>query len=240
MQNKLQPYSVEQCGYTLWKTADVLVDGIDDWVVEFGFSETSKQANFLFRGEGVVALLHTRSADQPPPCHINDPDVVARAFGVYQKRNGDLELWYIGARRSHPLSNSEGGTRWGVFGIERAPDSHGKARWNISGGSSITRTKNRDRIQGSPNPYVFACLVRMSQGCTHVSQNPEMPCAQLFHSDYSHLTHPSTHVLFTAAGFIKSKFLDHYTWSGTEEDLIRIRDGVLARMAQGEPVVHSS
>ena len=168
------------------------------------------------------------------------PDVVARAFGVYQKRNGDLELWYIGARRSHPLSNSEGGTRWGVFGIERAPDSHGKARWNISGGSSITRTKNRDRIQGSPNPYVFACLVRMSQGCTHVSQNPEMPCAQLFHSDYSHLTHPSTHVLFTAAGFIKSKFLDHYTWSGTEEDLIRIRDGVLARMAQGEPVVHSS
>lgn len=241
MENRLEPFvPARDLGFIAWRAEDVGVD-VGDLHAEYGFGAGSKQHNFLTRADSadhVVVLLH----DGHMPRHMADPSVVARAFGVLRtgpRGSNHLELWHVSVRKEHPLNDSRGGTRWGVFGIARTT-AGSRVRWRSLDGRGVTRRNAARHIRGTPNPYAAECLVRFAKlfECTTVTQNPEMPCAQLFDSQYCHRTHPATHVLFRALGFVQPSALDHYVWDAeVHPSLTDAWTTALEHMAQGRAVV---
>lgn len=239
MENRLAPFvPMGPLGFVAWRAQDVGVD-VQDMCAEYGFKANSKQHNFLTRSatpDRVVVLLHT--AAQGLPRHMADPAVVARAFGTVRAKSHELELWHISVRREHPLNDSHGGARWGVFGI--ACDSTARrVTWATPLGVKLTPHNASEHVHGTPNPYAVECLVRFVElfQCESVAQNPELPCAQLFDKQYCHRTHPATLLLYRALGFVKPPALDHYVWNGVPHDLAEVRRHILAHMAVGTPVV---
>ena len=240
MDNRLRPFVPHgPLHIVAWRATDVSLD-VEDMYAEYGFRVGSKQHNFLTQSRtGVVVLLHNVPQGSPVPRHLAHPSVVARAFGVVRTHRGvnELELWHISVRKQHPLNDSRGGTRWGVHGIRRV-DNGGLVRWTTATGSKLTKRNALGLVKGTPNPYAMECLVRFAQlfDCKVVAQNPEMPCAQLFDSQYCHRTHPATLLLYRALGFKRPPHLDHFVWNGS----IPLQDAMaraLERMARGESVV---
>lgn len=241
LRRRLRAFVPETTRVVVWRVQDVEHE-VDDVYAEFGFRRNRKQHNFLksHAPNRFVALLHTSDGADPPPRHIADPTVVARAFG--EVRAGDdgpwLELWYLGVRREHPLNDSKGGTRWGFYGI--APYERGaKVRWRTRRGVNLTKRNATQHVRGTPNPYATRCLVEFAtwHECTLVYQNPEMPCAHLFDAEFSHKTHPATLLLFLALGFRRPRDLDHYAWRGTPASLRARWEGALAYMRIGSSVI---
>ena len=180
---------------------------------EYGFEEGSKQGNF-FRSRiraPVVAVL--TSSSSPPPSHLSDDSVVARLFG--EKVGSDLVLWHVSVRRQHVYNDSDAGRKWGVYGIEFVPGT--KVRWRDAHGKTVDKKTAESAVRGSPNPYATRLVVEvcLSLQPSLVRQHEAMPCAQLFDKQYTHRTHPATHVLFRSLGFRKPKGLDAYVWNAS-------------------------
>ena len=152
--------------------------------------------------------------------YTNNPTnqhVVATAFGTVS--GGILELTHIGVNKDHPYNNNGRGKHWGVHGIVK-DTSGSKIRWRFDGSGSTKLTpKNHTRfVHGTPNPYAVYAIYKFatSNKFTNihtVKQNPAMPCAKLFHSDYDHATHPAIQLIYQALDFKKP--LDHYQWDSS-------------------------
>lgn len=163
----------------------------------FGFKPGSAQHNFLVRAKPhrVVVVLTTRAR----PTALDGDDVVAVAFGEHLVRSDEVSLWYVGVRRAHPWNDSRAGARWGVFPLTQVVRGN-RVRWT-SDGVLLNASNFVSKLRGSPNPYALRVLERLASEATGAAQNPSLPCAQLFSSQYSHATHPATAVLYLALGF---------------------------------------
>ena len=179
---------------------------IDDLCLEDGFHErlgfavSSKQWNFLHtpRHSRFVLLLMRCGDDTSSP---TDDRTLAVVFG--ERSGGMIELWHVSVNRRHPLNDSHRGERWGIYGIERVVEGQ-KTRWRQPGGGKVTARNHTRLVRGTPNPYAViavAEVVRHFGGVTQVQQHPEMPCAQLFHKDYDHASHPAIALIYRSLGF---------------------------------------
>ena len=207
----------------------VLPDGFED---RFGFKPKSKQYNFLHNPapESIVVLLLDSAT---PTYDVSSKHVIACAFGTY--KDYTIELWHVGVFKDHPYNDSAKGQRWGVYGISK--DSSGsKVRWKHDGGKTLTAKNHEKYVFGSANPNAVATVYKMA---THfpdtriVTQHSEMPCAQLFHPNYDHSTHPAIQLLYKSLGFVKSP-LGNYVWY--EENMLPLSysfQNFLQRMSDG-------
>lgn len=211
--DNLSPF-VPELYLRVWVTGAENVTYVDEGTEEvFGFKPRSKQSRFFTdpkKGSArVVCLLYEAG---PRPVSMTDERVVARFFGTLD-RDSSLELWHLSVNPSHPLNDSARGKRWGVHSITR-DDTGSKTRWRGMDGTKLTNRNSEGHVRGSPNPYAVECLVRGVEviHCPSVRQHDQMPCANLFHSDYNHSTHPSTLVIFKTLDFRKPPSLAHYMW----------------------------
>lgn len=221
-------------------TLDVL--GVDDAEVyeEYGFKADSMQYNFFretHKTSHFVAVLYEQTNDAPPTTMTSD-NVVTRLFGSVT--GSDMVIWYVGARKLHPLNDSDRGKRWGVFGIGKIASTSSNVRWQTEKGGNITKRNSEGHIRGSPNPYALRILIEVAHtfSSSFVVQNPDMPCAKLFHKDYDHSAHPATLLLYRTLGFVKPPDLEHYIWNAlVHPPLERSYTAALERMAAGLPVI---
>ena len=138
------------------------------------------------------------------PTNLRSTNVVARIWGVQrQSRNVvEFEIWHLSSNPSHSLNDSNGGQRWGVYGLTKVDGS--KVRWKSTDtGENVTKKTCQQIIRGSPNPYVTK-LLKLSledMGCTSARQHEASPCSQLFDNQYSHSTHPQIMMIYTTLGF---------------------------------------
>lgn len=211
--NNLSPYEPELY-LRVWVTKAENVCFLDeDTEDEFGFKPRSKQSRFFTDPKAgsarIVCLLYEAG---PRPTSMTDERVVARFFGTLDK-DSSLELWHLSVNQSNPLNNSQKGKCWGVHSIIR--DETGvKTRWRGLDETKLTNRNSEAHVRGCPNPYAVECLVRGVEmlSCPSVRQHDQMPCANLFHSDYDHVTHPSTLLIFKTLDFRKAPSLTHYMW----------------------------
>lgn len=182
------------------------IEPIDNFE-QLGFSRKSAQGNFLAGDdpEKFAVIVHEPHVEEH---RIDGPHVVACAFGTRSVQGG--VVWYVGVNKNHSLNNSERGRRWGHYGLSK--DSTGaKTRWKETDGKKITAKNHVKHVKGSANPYaVFAlwcfCKFALSRD---IWQHSTLPCAQLFHKDYDHTTHPATQLIYTSLGFAKTQ-LGHF------------------------------
>ena len=214
LRKRLAPFSVPLQGLGTHLVPDAGL-GEGDCLEEYGFDKKSKQNGF-FAKKGkvkhpVVAVLAVR-----PATTLSDAAVVARLFGE-MVRGRELVLWHVSVRRSHPLSDSDGGRRWGVYGVEPRQEGS-KVRWYDERGTKVNKTNCESIVRGSPNPYAAKLIVDVATrlGVKAVRQHEAMPCSQLFDAQYSHRTHPAILLLFRSLGFRREG--DAYAWS-EERDL---------------------
>lgn len=181
---------------------------------EFGFKARSKQSRFFdppYDKKRIVGMLYV--AGNGVPTSMTDADVVCRLFGTVD-RDGSLELWHISVAASHPLNDSEKGTRWGVHNIVM-DTSKSLTRWRSADTNSpLTERNARTHVRGSPNPYAVECLVRVAEylKCPNIRQHDQMPCAKLFHKDYDHRTHPAIMLIYEALRFTRAPGVGQYIW----------------------------
>lgn len=242
MQKRLAPFVASaDTRFAVLGDAAHLGDDPDEWPSTYGFKFGSMQHNFFRhapapRTSRVVTVLTT---DRTPSTNLGDEGIVARLFGVLRKdRNRvELEIWHVSVNKTHPLNDAQGGRAWGVYGIRKKATAHGAlTRWETPEGDSLTKTTYAQHVRGSPNPYAVECLARtMSHfGCTDARQHEQMPCANLFSSQYDHRSHPSTLLIYRALNFHRAPGLDHYV---THEP-VDVAWKRAVRMAQlGLPVV---
>ena len=94
-------------------------------------------------------------------------------------------------------------------------------------------------MQGTPNPYACRAVAELVAACgaTSVYQNPILPCAKLFDSQYTHSTHPGTSLIYRALGF--RLVSEGYVWLGSDPKTLLQRWQTLVRtkLATGRPCV---
>lgn len=185
----------------------------DTTYTHFGFKENSKQARFFTQPSArgrIVGLLYEPVGEAPRS--LVHASVVCRLFGS-RDRDGSLELWHISVNPLHPLNNSERGTRWGVHNLI-SYNVNGKTRWTNTKGSNLTQRNARAHVRGTPNPYAIECLVRCIEdlNCPSVRQHDDMPCAQLFNTQYDQRTHPATMLIYEELRFRRTPGLSQYVW----------------------------
>jgi hypothetical protein len=182
-----------------------------DFHEALGIKVHSKLWNFLKTPAAgrYACLLHDAPTTSPTSEHT-----VAVAFASLH--GSTLVLWHVGVRKAHPLNDSRGGRRWGVYGLTKDGN-----RWRSADGTRLTsRNKHLERyVFGSPNPYamlVVCALAERFSPLAAIEQHPDMPCAQLFHPHYDHSTHPAIQLLYRALGFVRSP-VGHYVWYASEQ-----------------------
>ena len=240
--NRLEPFEPEAAHVRVCALEDIGFD-VEDMEAEYGFDRSSKQGNWLTNGmPNRVAAVRFDSGEKPG--HLADESVVARAFGELRSEAGGgawLELWYLGVRPQHAYNRSHGGRCWGSHGIVKYSIGieKKKVRWMTTEGRNLTRGNAVRHVRGTPNPYATMCLVELAVRCrcTAVSQNPEIPCAKLFHEHYCHETHPGTLLVFRSLGFAQPPQLDHFAWAGTPESLKAAWTRVRRCLRDGVPAV---
>lgn len=240
LQRRLQPFHpVSNLRLHILRapTVDVLGVRDEDVYEEYGFKPRSMQYNFFAEAakSSFAAVLY--DPRESPPSTLTSDNVVVRLFGSVT--GSDVVVWYLGARKMHPLNDSSKGSRWGVFGIGKDSTSS-KVRWVTEAGKKLTKRNSEAQVTGSPNPYALQILVQVAHtfGAAFVAQHPEMPCAKLFDAGYDHTTHPATLLLYRALAFSKPPGLDHYAWNAlVHPPLERSHASALERMGHGLPVV---
>ena len=203
----------------------------EDFHIHLGFKEQSKQWNFLKSPHpSRFALLLMREGDDTSS--PTSDETLAFVFGECQGRR--MDLWHVNVNRNHPLNDSQRGERWGVYGIER--DMQGSFhRWKKMDGKRVTASNHERVIRGTPNPYAVIAIfqaVASFPNVTEVQQNPEMPCAQMFHKDYHHTSHPAISLIYKSLGFRYQ--VGRYVWYSFFGSMQERRDKLIYFMSRGE------
>lgn len=211
---------------------------VEDPRLTFGFLPKSKQDNFLrnpLRSTRTRKVAVVISTSAQSPSRLDHPQVVACCFGELLVPH-TLELWHVGAS-THALNDSARGTRWGTFPLTKHHKG-AKVRWT-SRGTPVTRATFERLVHGTPNPYACRAVAEIVAACgaTSVYQNPDLPCAKLFDSQYTHATHPGTALIYRALGF---QFVaEGYVWLGSNPNTLLQRwlSHVRTKLATGRPCV---
>jgi hypothetical protein len=219
--------------------ADESVLGTDDLEGEYGFKEGSMQHGFFLktpqgRAKRIVVVLHSGNTT---PTSMNSGNVIARLFGI--QRGRELEIWHLSVNKSNERNDSDGGKKWGLYGIQ-LDRSSAKSRWYDSQGKMLGRGNSESVVRGSPNPYAVQCLYLTIKALDSnmARQHDAMPCAQLFHSQYDHKTHPATLLIYRTLGFERVGGLDAYSWNkDIMVDIDSSWDRYLFRMSMGIPSI---
>ena len=228
MQRHLAPFAPE----TLVVTALGDAGSIESYE-SMGFKARSMQDNFLRGGDPnkVVVVVHVASAGLVD--RIDHPAVVASCFGRRTSSGGGAEVWHVGVNKRHALNNSDSGRRWGHYGL-RKDTSGAKTRWT-SEGRKLTMKNHVKFVMGSANPYAVQALWGF---CTvseakDVWQNPELPCAQLFHPNYDHSTHPAVQLVYTSLDFVKTPLGNFARYGDASKPLAACLQQFFSRMRVG-------
>lgn len=214
MKDHLRSFVPYDTSYTILPLTHVhLESGFEE---KLGFKVNSNQYKFLktpAKNKYMIIVFPTGVYTISP----TSSHVVSIAFGTV---SGDtLELTHVSVNKYHPYNQSDRGQNWGTHGIVK--DVSGRlVRWR-SDDSSLTKLtmKNHTRyVHGTPNPYAVFAIYKFATSSKFgtinvVKQNPDMPCAKLFHSGYDHTTHPAIQLLYESLGFVKP--IEHYQWDST-------------------------
>lgn len=222
-------------------TPDVNLGELGTLKEEYGFKAGDLAHNF-FKSSDPKRKVYVLYTGSQIPTNLRSTNVVARIWGVQrQSRNVvEFEIWHLSSNPSHSLNDSQGGKRWGVYGLTKVDGS--KVRWKCTDtGENVTKKTCQQIIRGSPNPYVTK-LLKLSledMGCTSARQHEASPCSQLFDNQYSHSTHPQIMMIYTALGFKRPVGLDFYAWDAmTHRSLERSWKSLIFKMGIGIPVVY--
>jgi len=200
----------------------------------FGFQKDSAQYNFLVKTDPsassasssrrsssrymvLLQIPSNKTGKYKTSDVIFSEDNVAWVFGT---RGAALfEVCHIGVNKGHHLiAANRAEPTWGWCGlVSRASKaSSGKIRWFTDDDDTrLTPTNFAKHIHGRANPYAVRALYAF---CTLDVQNTprrgvqqaNMPCAQLFHENYDHATHPGIALIYSSLHF---KYVDgKYQW----------------------------
>lgn len=241
MEHRLRPFVFDApLRVTVFRGAQVngTTLGEGSLVDNYGFKEASQQHNFWIKPPTrverlvVVVWMATRPAREAPT-DLSDARVVARLFGTMYE--GELVVWHLSVNRTHPLNNSEGGRRWGHYGLHL--DSR---RWVDVKGVHVTKKNCHMLVRGTPNPFATYCLYRsvVDTECNRVSQKADSPCALLFVAGQNHDHHPPVLLIYRALAFERAPGLDHYVWDASvHKDMFSMWHRCMWRMRSGWAVV---
>ena len=209
---------------------------IDQLDLEEGFEEKlhflpqSKQWNFFTTPDPsrFVLLLMRSTDDTASP---TSDETLALVFG--EVHGARMDLWHVSTNRNHPLNDSQQGRRWGMYGLERVTEGS-KVRWKRPEGGKVTAHNHAKAVRGTPNPYaaIAICEAVIAFGVHEVQQNPEMPCAQLFHKDYDHTSHVAIALLYRSLGF--EYRVGRYVWYDFFDSMQKRLARLLWAMSRGE------
>lgn len=207
MERRLKPFFPKPVDFIVIRAANTILD--DDFETNLGFKYNSAQHKFFASPDShrLVMIVHEK---EKPTNNLTGPSVIARAFGIYQ--SGELELWHVSVNKDHRYNDSKRGEHWGHYGLSREIKGS-KVRWKEEGGKTLTAKNHVKYVHGTPNPYAISAIYMFAKrlGASSVVQNPRMPCAQLFHSHYDHVTHPATQLIYDTLNFAKSE-TGSYVW----------------------------
>ena len=212
MERKLKPFIPKFVRYNVFPLNEIELE--EGYEYSFGFKPSSKQANFLNGGntDGFFVIVNDGTSTNNP----TSSNAVARAFGTY--KNGKVELWHISVSKDHAYNDSSKGQNWGHYGL--TPKLTGKKRrWLESEGKQLTIKNHENFIKGSANPYAVYAIYAIAKhfSPTEITQNQDMPCAQLFHKDYDHTIHPAIQLIYSSLNFKKSA-MGNYIWPHTDKE----------------------
>lgn len=211
MERRLEPFLPETICIDVLTLNQLVL--LDEFEKALGIKKTkSKQWNFITNPQPDRYIILVHNSDTKVDT-IPHPNLIACAFGTYS--HGNLELWHINVVKDHPVNDSQRGSRWGVYGIEKVIK-NGKVRWSdVVTGTNLTMRNHEKYVFGSANPYavgtVYMFASHFEPSLNSITQNPDMPCAQLFHSNYDHTTHPAIQLIYKSLGFVKSP-MNNYVW----------------------------
>jgi hypothetical protein len=186
----------------------------DGYLSYFGL-EPGAQWNFLHNAPfehkymGILMTKNPKDFELEVDGEINpfDPSVAAWVFGEIS--NGKCELWYVGVNKFNKfvmdrLDVQTKLPKWGPIGLDKVNGT--KVTWRSSTTkTNISNNNFTSQIIGRGNPYaVFAlykfCIEAVHIGVTRIIQ-PNLPCANLFHKDYSHKNHPGIFLVYNSLSF---------------------------------------
>jgi hypothetical protein len=224
MQRKLEPFDV------VGKSSGLMVTpvGISDLphgacYERFGFKRNSAQDRFLKSGgAGFVVIVHGVHDDPVTAFVTPDSSMVSCAFGEItpQRSTTGARVWYVGVNKENQMNDSHHGVNWGHYGLTPHVLSNHSVRWKL-GGKNVTAAMHQ-KVQiahGSANPFAVLALLEFCKLVKHhakrsamtIEQHPGLPCAQLFHTSYSHATHPAICLIYQSLGFVKTA-MGTYAW----------------------------
>jgi hypothetical protein len=233
LSRNLVPFRPLSIYYNVLNVADIEVT--EDVFYRLGIKEKSKQANFLKSNNSNYYVVLISST--PKPTQLYDESIVAYALGSFM--SGELMLWQVGIVKSHPWNDSERGKNWGVYGISKVREGN-NVRWKSHDGKKLTMKNHAKYIKGTPNPYAVSAVFLFAKyfpNIRSITQNPESPCAAVFHKDYDHTTHPAIVTIYKALGFERSMVGNYVWYSDVMPTLDHSLKQMLVRMHKGIDVV---